>query len=340
MIKTRVVLFHGADKPLSVQQVEIAPPTGNEVLLKIGRCGICGSDIAMTSGSAYDYPAGRPLGHEYSGEVIDKGPLVKGLKVGDWVACLPRGFCGQCDACRQGRPLFCTAGKPLWGGMSEYLTAPETSLVLLPQGLSLSDGALVEPMACGRRALRSARFKAGDRMLVLGAGAMAWAVVYWGRLSGAGEITVLSRSAHRRDVVMNMGADRYLCHEEDDAELIDWLALQAYDVVAECVGKPGMIGRAIEYVRPAGNVVSLGMCLCSDSIVPVACAFKEVSISFPVGYSIEDFQETVRAFDAGAVKPECMVSDTIGIDEAPTMFERLRAGSRHLKVLIDPHMRA
>lgn len=338
MSKMRVVVFNGADKPLSVEQVDIPRPAGNEVLLKIHRCGICGSDISMTSGGAFDYPAGRRLGHEYAGEVVETGSMVKGLKVGDRVACLPNGFCGNCENCRQGRPLFCTAGKPLSGGMADYLCAPEISLVMLPQSLSFSDGALVEPIACGRKALRSAGFAAGDRLLVLGAGAMAIASIYWARLMGAGDITVLSRSAYRRDVVMAMGADRYLSHEEEGEDCIERLATQVYDVVVECAGVAGMISNAINYVRPAGTVVSLGMCMCRDSFVPAVCAFKEARLVFPVGYSMQDFQQTVRAFDINDIKPGCMVSDTIGLSEVPATFDQLRAGSKKLKVLIDPSL--
>ncbi len=341
MTTMRAVVFNGADKPLSINQLDIPQPIGNEVLLKIHRCGICGSDISMTSGSHFDYAVGRRVGHEYSGEVVDTGPAVSQLKIGDRVTCLPNGFCGSCDTCKQGRPLFCTAGKPLFGGMADYITAPETSLIALPQSLSFADGALVEPMACGRRALRSAQFQKGSRLLVLGAGAMALSAIYWGRLLGAGDITVLSRSAHRREIVMNMGADRYLCHEQDDPEVIQQLATQPYDMVAECVGKSGIINSAMNYVRPMGTVISMGMCMCDEVFVPAVGNFKEVKILFPLGYSLGDFQQTVNAFEANclspnSIAPETMVSDTISLEQVPEMFEQLRAGSKNLKVMVDP----
>jgi len=335
----RVAVFKGAQKPITVEEIATPRPRGNDVLLKVHRCGICGSDITMTSGGPFDYPTGRHLGHEYSGEIVELGPDVTRCRVGDRVTCLPNGFCGECAACREGRPLFCGAGRPLMGGMGEYITAPETSLTLLPGDLSFADGALVEPMACGRRALRLAHFAEGGRLLVLGAGSIALSTIFWGRLFGAGEITVVSRSGHRRDVAMAIGADRYHSLEEDDPAFLEQLAELPHDFVAECIGKPDALTDAVGYVRPAGTVLSLGMCMQPEMLVPAACAFKDVTLKFPVGYSTEDFSATVDAFESDRVAPETMVSETIAIEDVPAAFERLRAGYKTLKVMVDPAMR-
>jgi len=332
----RAVFFNGASKPLTVEKVNVPRPAANEVLLKISRCGICGSDISMTSGGPFDYKAGRQLGHEYAGEVVESGADVTGLKVGDRVVCLPNGFCGKCEPCRMGRPLFCSRGKPLSGGMADFIAVPASSLIILPDGLSSADGALVEPIACGRHALRSARFEKGSRLLVLGAGSMALSAIFWGRALGAAEITVLSRSAHRRDVVMGFGADRYLCHEDDDPGHIAQLETQPYEFVAECAGRADMVSSALKYLRPAGTVISMGMCMCNETYMPAALAFKEANLRFPLGYSFDDFEQTVRAFEANEISPDSMVSDTIAIEDVPAMFDKLRSGAKSLKVLIDP----
>jgi threonine dehydrogenase-like Zn-dependent dehydrogenase len=336
----RVAFFAGAGQPIAIRQVAEPRPGIGEVLLKIGRCGICGSDISMTAGGPFDYPAGCTMGHEYAGEVVELGAGIERLRVGDHVACVPTGGCGECPACRQGRPLFCVDMRPLAAGFADFIAVPERSAVVLPESLSMADGALVEPMACGRRALHLAGFSEGQRLLVLGGGTMALSMIFWARLLGAAEIRVLSRSAHRREIVLAMGADTYHSSDTDDPE--QWSRARAGqpDVVAECVGKTDMLGEAIDLVRLGGTVISMGMCTLPEPLVAARCSFKEVKLVFPLGYSVGDFEMTARAFDADDVDPSLMVSETIALEALPDTLERLRAGSKSLKVLVDPSLHA
>ena len=180
----RVAVFNGAGKPVTIEERAEEDMGTGDVRLSIGRCGICGSDISMTSGSAFDYEAGRAIGHEFAGEVIEVGREVSGIKVGDRLAVIPSGPCGKCEMCLAGRALFCTAGNSLFGGFGERKVVPATAAFRMPDSVSMAEGALAEPMACGRRALRMAGFKQGDNILILGAGNMALSVTYWGRLMG------------------------------------------------------------------------------------------------------------------------------------------------------------
>jgi (R,R)-butanediol dehydrogenase/meso-butanediol dehydrogenase/diacetyl reductase len=194
----RVAVFNGAGRPITIERVPDPRPARDEVLVRVGRCGVCGSDLALTSGSPFDYALGCRLGHEYAGEVVELGAAVAGFRPGDRVACLPQAGCGACEACRAGRPIMCAQVRFVSGGFGDYVAVPAANAVRLPQGLSLADGALVEPMACGLRALRLAGLRAGERVLALGAGSMAIAIVYWARRLGAGRIVAASRSGHGR----------------------------------------------------------------------------------------------------------------------------------------------
>jgi threonine dehydrogenase-like Zn-dependent dehydrogenase len=333
----RVAVFNGPDKPITIEHVADPEPGPNDLVMQICRCGLCGSDISMTSEGYATYPAGMRLGHEYAGEVVAIGREVSGIKLGARVACRPFHGCGQCDACRSGHPVFCAAVQSLMGGFAEYIAVPATATVSLPQTLSLSDGALVEPMACGLHALRMARMQAGARILILGAGSMALSIVYWARRLGAGTIIVLSRSSHRDDVVLAMGADGVHRFDADDLEPLMEALGGPPDIVAECIGKAGMLNKAIDHVRPQGTVVSMGMCQQSEPIVGVRCTFKELRLFFPLGYSIAEFAETADAFDSGHVRPEIMVSDVIPLDGLPAAIENLRSGRKSLKIHVDPH---
>jgi threonine dehydrogenase-like Zn-dependent dehydrogenase len=333
----RVAVFNGAEKPITIEERPEEKLGPGDVRLEIGRCGICGSDISMTSGSAFDYETGRAIGHEFAGEVIEVGKDVTGIRTGDRLAVIPSGPCGTCAMCLAGRALFCMNGNSLFGGFGERKVIPATAGFPIPPSLSMADGALVEPMACGVRALRMAGMQKGARILVIGAGNMALSVIYWGRLMGAGNIVVASRSDKRDGMVMSFGADATLRIDEEDPAAIEAALGGPADIVAECVGKPGMLQVAIDKAPIGGTVLSLGMCPRPEPVTAALNSFKEVSLHFPIGYSAADFTETIRQFDAGSIDPEDMVSDTIGLDELPAMIEEMRGPHSHFKVMVDPH---
>lgn len=334
----KVAIFNGAGKPVTIEERPEERPGPGDVLLSIGRCGICGSDISMTSGSAFDYATGRPIGHEFAGEVIELGRDVSGIKVGDRLACIPSGPCGKCEMCRSGRALFCTMGHSLFGGFGERKAIPATAGFRLPDSVSMAEGALVEPMACGRRALRLAGMQKGDRILILGAGNMALSMIYWGRLLGVGKIVVVSRSDKRDEIVRTIGADATIRLDDEDPGAVEAALGGAPDIIAECIGKSGMLQLAIDKAPIGGTVLSLGMCTMPDPVIPALNSFKEVSLHFPIGYSFEDFTETIRTFDAGTFRPEEMVSDTISLDRLPAMLDEMREPHPHLKIMVDPHL--
>jgi threonine dehydrogenase-like Zn-dependent dehydrogenase len=332
----RAAIFRGGVNPIAIEDVPEPRPQLDEVIVAVSRCGICGSDVSMTSGSPFDYPNGNRLGHEYAGEVVEVGRGVTGLEVGDRVACMPGGSCGDCEACKRGQfSFFCPSVRPFSGGFGEYVAVGERSAIRLPDSLSMSDGALVEPMAVGLHSLNMAGLGGGEHILVLGAGSMALGIIYWGRRLGARRITVASRSAHRREIAEAMGADAFHRLGHDDPGEIGHIFGQP-DIVAECVGKPGMVDKAVQAVRPGGTVISLGMCPQAEPILAAACTFKEIRMLFPLGYSVAEFEHTARAFESGHVRPDAMVSDVIGLDALPAEIEALRAGAKTLKVLVDP----
>ena len=334
----RAAIFNGAGRPITTESVPDPAAGAGELLVEIGRCGICGSDVSMTSGSPFDYAVGRCFGHEFAGTVVGKGADTDGWRIGDAVACMPKSGCGHCEACREGRLLFCPNGKGTGEGFSEYVSVSAAAAVRLPGTLSLSDGALVEPMACGLRALTSAGLRRGERVLVLGAGSMALAAVWWARRLGAASIVVASRSTHRRDTCLAFGADGVHGFDEDDPAELEQALGGAPHIVVECVGKPGMIGLALDHVRLGGTVVSMGMCTRPETFLPAALTFKEARLSFPLGYSVEEYVRTARALEAADFQPEIMVSDILPLERLGEAIENIRAGAKLLKVHIDPRM--
>lgn len=334
----RAALFNGPDRPITVEDIPDPELRPGEILVRVCRCGICGSDVAMTGDGPFHLPVGR-FGHEWSGEVIEVGRAVEGIRPGARIAALPVPRCGRCEGCKTGNPLFCETNGYLVGGFGEYMVVPPQVAVPLPQALSFGDGALVEPMACGLHALDFAGLRPGDRVLVIGAGAMALSAIFWARRLGAGKIAVLSRSERRNEAALAMGADTVLGFDPDSRARVAETLGGAPDIVAECVGKPGMLGLAGEHVRPRGTIVSLGMCPHGDPVVPALMTNKEVRLLFPRGYTVAEFERTAHAFDKGDIEPEIMVSDVIALDALPATFDELHAGTRKgLKIHVDPRL--
>ena len=333
----RAAIFHGSASRLTIEDRPVPAPGADEVLVKVCRCGICGSDVSMTGDAPFTFAPG-PIGHEFAGEIVEVGSGITTLKPGTRVACLASIPCGACAGCRNGNPVFCLAPRRgFGGGFGEYVTIPAAGAIPLPESLSFGDGALIEPMACGLHALRLAGIDPGAHVLVLGAGSMALSMTYWARRFGARRIVVASRSAHRREIALAMGADAFHSFADDDPDALANLLGDGPDLVAECVGKAGMLGEAVRYVRTQGTVVSLGMCQKTEPVMPAMLTFKEVRLLFPVAYSVDEFAETARAFDADGVHPAMMVSDVVGLEALPQMLEDMRNGTHAgLKVHIDP----
>jgi (R,R)-butanediol dehydrogenase/meso-butanediol dehydrogenase/diacetyl reductase len=332
----RAAIYNGPERPITVERMPDPRPGAGEMVVRVHRCGICGSDMAMSGEGPSYLPLGR-FGHEWSGEVVEIGSGLADVKTGMRIAGLPVAPCGSCEGCKTDNPLFCEANGYLVGGFGDYMVIPRQAAVFLPASLSFGDGALVEPMSCGLHALNLAQIDRGESVLVIGAGAMALSTMFWARRLGAGKIVALSRSAHRNEVALAMGADAVLGFDEDDRARAFEVMGGAPGIVAECVGKQGMLALAAQYVRRRGMILSLGMCSLGDPVVPAFMTGKEVKLLFPHGYTVEEFTRTAQIFDSGAIDPEAMVSDVIPLEALPRVMDELRTGARRaLKVHVDP----
>lgn len=331
----RAAIFYETGKPLQIEDVPDPVPDPDEIVFEVARCGICGSDIHQTSGHGVQYPSGTIPGHEYAGEVVAVGSAVSGFKVGDRVSAMPLTGCGDCAACKEGMPQFCSQMGANSGGFAAYAKARARDTILLPQSLTLEDGALVEPMACGYHAVRMAGISSNSKVLVLGAGPIGLAAVFWARYFKAEKIAVAARSTKRKDFAYNMGVDIFL----DPKNPLTEAAVEALgdppDIVFECTGAVGILDQAVQVVRPRGTVVILGICTVPESFLPMTAVYKEVKFQFALTYSLGEFETVARTFDAGHVEARTMISETVSLTELPKMFEKLHHSNSHCKVMVD-----
>lgn len=332
----KAAIFKGAglERALQIEDVPDPVPGTGDLLVKIGRCGICGTDLHMTSGHGWDFPVGTILGHEYAGEVIAIGKDVEGFRPGDLVSGMAKAGCGRCEACHRGMPLLCDTGENVMGGYAEYMRMPPGAATQLPKTFSLADGALVEPLAIGLHGVRMADMPIGAKVLVLGAGAVGLAAIFWAKRLGASKVVAASRSPRRADMALAIGVDSFVATGEGEVErVIDALG-GSPDIVLECVGAVGLLNQSITHVKPFGKVLSLGFCTSPDPVIPGIAAFKQVTISFPLAYTPEEFAMVADLMLAGKLDPRVMVTSTITLPDLPETFERLRGPNDQTKVLV------
>jgi len=333
----RAAIFKAVGSPLAIETLPDPEPGEGEAVVRVSRCGVCGTDLHSTSGHGHTIASGSQLGHEYGGEVVALGRGVERLKVGDRVAALPVVGCGQCEACRTGIDVLCSRWTGYGTGLAEYARINERGATVLPATMSLADSALVEPFAVGYRAVRLAGVTPETRALIVGPGPIGLSVLFWLQRMGVRRIALLASTPRRRPLAEAMGAERLIIEgPEAEPEIAKALG-GAPDVVFESAGMPGTLARAIALVRPQGQVLALGFCMSPEPIVPGLALLKDVMVRFSLIYTREDYAACAAALDVHGDQARALVTDTVTLDGLPSAFEAFRAGTGGGgKLLIDP----
>ena len=339
----RAAVFRECGKPLVIETVDDPEPAPDQVILEVAHAGICGSDLHMTENPATT--PGIVLGHEFAGTIAALGSAVEGpWQVGDRVTALPLNACLQCEACDANLPALCpnnlfTGTTPLVrGAYAQFVAARGSMLQKLPDGVTLAEGALVEPLAVGHHIVSMAHMPNDAAVLVLGGGPIGIAVALFARHAGARHVIVSERSPDRRALAQVIGATAVIDPQAEDvsAAFARMTGGRKPQVVFECVGVPGMLDEAIRLAGVRGQVIVAGVILKQDSFLPIIALGKEVTIQYSQAYTEKDFEAVIDAIAKGAVKPGPIHTSTVSLDELPAAFEALRGQPRECKVLIRP----
>jgi (R,R)-butanediol dehydrogenase / meso-butanediol dehydrogenase / diacetyl reductase len=332
----RAAVFKQLRSPLVVETIPDPIPGDNDVVVEVCRCGICGSDLHLTEDPVFGVPSGAVLGHEYSGRVMELGRKVDSVKVGDHVAVFPVHGCGHCATCKAGVPAWCKEFRVDGGGYGQYSLTQPRQLIKLPKTLALADGALVEPMAVSLHGVALAKPQPGARVLIIGAGPIGLAAAYWSRHMGASRIAVTASSNRRAELALHMGATHFIDPDKASSEAVNAALGGPPDIVYEAVGKVGLIQKCIEYVKPRGTVIVLGLCTPQDHFMPFQLVMKEVTLQASAFYEVREFELAADVLDKDPETPRAMVTDIVDLTNMPAMFEALRQRSSQCKVLVDP----
>ena len=332
----KAVTFQALHTPLAFETLPDPTPGAGEVLVKVGRCGICGSDLHMTEDAAYGCKHGDVLGHEFAGEVVEIGREADGLKTGDLVSVIPLKSCGHCEHCRKGEVQWCAQFGLQGGGYAEYAVTRPNQCIKLGTDVSLADGAIVEPLAVALHGVNLSGLKAGDKVLVLGAGPIGLAVAFWAKRFGAAKVAVQDIAEFQRQRALDMGADAFVVDPEDPVGSAERGLGGKADIVFECVGIPGLIAQAVEQVKPRGTILLLGLCTRPDTFNSFAMLSKEVRLVTSAFFTVPEYEASLQALAEGAVEPRLLITDTISLAETPQVFESLKRRTEQCKVLIAP----
>ncbi|MBN8830534.1 MAG: alcohol dehydrogenase catalytic domain-containing protein [Sphingomonadales bacterium] len=334
----RAAIMQGLHKPLLVDTLPDPTPGAGELVVKVGRCGICGSDLHMTEDAGYGKGAGDVLGHEFAGEIVALGKSVEGFRTGDLVSVSPLRSCGHCAACLAGEVAWCSQFGLQEGGYAEYALTRPNQCVKLPQALSLADGAIVEPLAVARHGVTLAGIRPGDKVLILGAGPIGLAVAFWARRAGAGRVVLQDIADWQRERALEMGAHDFIVDREDPAGASTRSLGGLADIVFECVGVPGLIAQAVQQLRPRGTILLLGLCNQPDTFNSFAMLSKEIRLVTSAFFTRGEYEASLDALERGAAEPRALVTETIGLAQTPDMFESLKKRTHQCKVMIAPEL--
>lgn len=335
-----------AEQPgrLVVADVAEPAPGADEAVIEVRYIGVCGSDMHAHKGTHPFVTYPRVLGHEISGvlaaEPANKILLPGNIRVGDPVIVEPYINCRTCHMCRAGRPNACLELKVLGvhvdGGMTERIAVRADKLRRVPEGLSLRDAAMAEPLGIGFHAVRRGQIARGQKVLVIGAGTIGRAVMAGAKQAGA-TVAISELIARRIEVATRCGADLTL-DATDPAKmqqaLAEWTNGKEPDVVVEAAGTPETVQQCFALVRPGGTVVLVGMTNLPVTLATKPIMAKELNV-YASRNSTGVLEELLAALAARTIDAEPFISHEITLSDAPRVIaDMCERPQEYLKVLV------
>jgi (R,R)-butanediol dehydrogenase/meso-butanediol dehydrogenase/diacetyl reductase len=321
------------------------PGTG-EVVVRVTRAGICGSDVNRFRFGSHPWPPPFIMGHEFCGEIALVGPGVADWREDDPVVVQPTLTCGACLYCRRGRQNLCVefarrglTGSGTDGGFAEYVRVPAYQPHRRPPRLSPEVACLVEPMAVSVHGWNLAGLERPEAVVVIGIGNIGLLAVLAARAKGAGRIVAVGKYAERQRLARAYGASIVL--EPDEPDLLERVreatgGLGA-DLVLEAAGSPSSLRTAVTLACKGGTVVVLGV-----MHEPVALDYRQVlmneqRILGSIIYRRPDFAEALEILARDGADPR-HVTGTIALEDLVTrgLVPLTERRGEHLKILVCP----
>lgn len=316
----RKLVVIDADKP--------AINNPNEVLIKVSKVGVCGSEIHGFEGT---HPYRKPpavMGHEMLGTVVEIGSAVERVAVGTRATVDPQWVCGECEWCQSEDHNLClkklVMGTAAWpGALGEYIVVPDYSVFPVPDHLSPMQATMVEPVGVVVHAAHRANLQPGASVLILGGGSIGLLMSAMAKVRGAETIIVADIKQHCLDAAFKMGATHTLMVGKDSISETVMAATKArgVDFVFLTVGVPELFNDAFDAVRRRGMIVVIALYEGPVTFDPYRIIQKEVTIIGSLMSNDKDVHEAVELVASGQIEPQHIVTHQLPIDEAQHGFE-------------------
>jgi 2-desacetyl-2-hydroxyethyl bacteriochlorophyllide A dehydrogenase len=325
------------DQPGSIRVGEVPDPKPRErqVVVKVGACGICGTDLHIADGHFPPTPYPIVPGHEFAGEIIELGADVPGdWRIGDRVAVDPSLFCGYCTPCRSGHGNLCenwgATGDTVDGAFAEYVAVPAANCYRMPETMTWEQGALVEPVSCAVHGVRRVGVEAGERFLVVGAGTLGLLMQQLLQRAGA-QVTVVDRNTGRLGRATELGATAV-------AGDVGELDGEKFDAAADCTGAAPAIEAAFDSLRRGGRLLVFGVAPAEARVAlsPFRIYNDEITVVGSMAV-LNSFGTALDLVASGAVDTDSLLTDTLPLERYPDALALMRSGAG-LKVQVLPGM--
>ena len=333
----RRALYTGSGS-FAVEDYPVQSPGAGHVRIEVAYTGICGTDLHIAHG-AMDERVGVPavIGHEMSGRIAELGPHVEGWALGDPVTVMPLDWCGRCPACRAGHSHVCHdlnfVGIDSAGSMQGSWTVPVQLLVRLPDELPLPHGALVEPTAVAVHDVRRGGVRAGEKVVVVGAGPVGMLIALVAGAAGA-DVLVLELDGYRRAIASRIGLHAVDPARSDVGRLVTkWTSGAGADVAFEVSGSASGVDTATEVLAVRGRLVLVAIHSVPREVDLFRLFWRELTVIGARVYERQDFERAVQLV-AACQKAAELITRIVPLDEVASAFAALERGGE-VKVLVD-----
>jgi len=341
----KAVICRQNNAPVAVEEIEVESPHRGEVMVKLGACGVCHSDLSAINGTI-GMPLPLILGHEGAGTVVEVGDGVTGFAVGDTVISSFVNMCGKCRYCVTGRPHLCDVGA------KAIIALPDGSLrtrdakgapLNIASGMPLPQAALI---SCGvmtgvGAVFNTAKVEPGASVLVIGAGGVGLNVIQGCAIAGAGIIVAVDMADNKLELARQFGATHTLDagKEENLVKTVKKLTGGGADYAFECIGLGKMVEQAFRAVRKGGTALVVGVARGDDntSLKTASITFEEKTLTgsyYGSARPREDFPRLIALYQAKKLKLDELITRTYRIDEAAQAFADLEAGRNARGVIV------
>ena len=339
----KAAVFHGADRPMAVEDVPVPEPGAGEILIRVAGCGVCHTDLHyIDHGTPTFKKPPLVLGHEISGTVESLGEGVSAPEVGARVLVAAVTSCGSCPACREGRENICAHGCMLGnhidGGYAEYVVAPAKDTFVRPEEIPLVEGSIIADAITTpyHAVVNRGRVQPGDAVVVFGCGGVGLNVVQIAAAQGA-RVVAVDVSAQKLEWAGRLGASATL--DPASVERVDKalrkLTGGGADAAFEVVGKATTQEQGLSCLKTGGRLVLVGYSPEAMKLNSGRVMFRELEITGSLGCRPGDYPRVIEMVRQGRIELTELVTHRYPLDEIGSALDTLRAGSA-IRVVIAP----